>query len=132
MKDERDGILDTLSSLRTQFGIYHFDFAGDNIDRYLSAKMVSNPDFNKQYDYLISAEIKLKFIEERISDIEREYASRLLNLEQFPSLIQIIEKGQPSTYKARPKRSLYLLGALAATFIFSLLVVLVVDAVLKK
>ncbi len=100
---------------------------GQNVDRYLSEQMISQPDFHKRYDEVVSLEVNLKLLEERLSDGEREYLSRKLNLEQYPSLIQIVERGEPSSFKARPKRSLILLGAIIATFLFSIFVVLIVD-----
>ena len=126
MEAERFLITDSLASLRTKYGIYHIDNAGEAISQILARKM-TDPNFHKYYDDVKTMEIYLSTLELRYGDLQRELMTRKLNLEQFPSLIWVTEEPTVATFKKRPKRSIIVIMATLATFILACFLVIVLD-----
>lgn len=127
MEAERAQILDSLSSLRSKYGIYHVDNTGPDIARILAEKMRSEPKFHEYYDDVKTMETYLSTLELRYGDLQRELMTRQLNIEQFPSLIQITKEPTLPTFKKRPKRSVIVILAVLATFVLSCFLVVVLD-----
>ncbi|MCB9233551.1 MAG: hypothetical protein H6581_17980 [Bacteroidia bacterium] len=123
----REKLVDSLANMRTQYKLYHIDHVGEGVDQILSQAIRNSPEFNKNYDRMLSCELQLNWLEERSSDLEREYVGRKQNMEQYPLLIQITQRAKPSTFKARPKRSIIVAAAMAGTLAFAIFMVLLLD-----
>lgn len=132
MDRERTMILDSLSSLRTKYGIYHVDNTGPDIARILAERMRNEPNFHKYYDDVKSMETYLSTLELRFGDLQREYMTRKLNIEQFPSLVQITSQPTLPTFKRRPKRSVIVIFSVLATFLLASFLVIVLDRPKQK
>lgn len=127
MEDEREMILDSLASLRSKYNIYHLDQLGEEITRIMAKQMQNEPKFHQYYDAVRSMEIYLSTLELRYGDLHREYMTRKLNLEQFPSLIWITQEPAMPTFKGRPKRSIIVVLSVLATFVLSAFLVILLD-----
>lgn len=127
MEQERQTLLDSLSYLRTQYGIYHLDHTGDAVTKILAEKMRNEPKFHEYYDEVKTMETYLSTLELRFGDLQREYMTRKLNIEQWPNLIWISEKPYPNNFKDRPKRSIIVILAVMATFVMACFVVVILD-----
>lgn len=123
----RDLILDSLATLRDKYKIYRVDLASGDVANILGSQIRNNPDFNRNYDRMVSLEMQLKMLEEHMEDLRKEYIARKLKLDEQPSLIHITKHPSPSTFKARPKRSIYVILAMFATFFFGTFVIMVID-----
>ena len=124
---ERKMINDSLSTLRTKYNIYHIDDAGPAVSEILAQKMRTEPMFNANYDNAKSMELYIYSLELRYQDLRREQMSRELNLKQYPSLMWVTEYPSVSGYKDRPKRSILVILAIMATFVFSSFLALALD-----
>lgn len=124
---ERKVVNDSLSSLRVKYNIYHIDDAGPAVTEILAQKMRTEPKFNELYDHAKSMELYNYSLELRYQDLRREQMSRELNLKQYPSLLWITEEPTVSGYKDRPKRSILVILAIMATFVFSSFLALALD-----
>jgi hypothetical protein len=124
---ERRGINDSLSVLRTKYNIYHIDDAGPAVSEILAQKMRTEPMFNALYDKAKSMELYNYSLELRFQDLRREQMARELNLKQYPSLIFVTEYPSVAGYKDRPKRSILVILAIMATFVFSSFLALALD-----
>ncbi len=124
---ERKGINDSLSVLRVKYNIYHIDDAGPAVSEILAQKMRTEPKFNELYDNAKSMELYIYSLELRYQDLRREQMARELNLKQYPSLLWITEHPMVSGYKDRPKRSILVILAIMATFVFSSFLALALD-----
>lgn len=127
MEVERRMIMDSLSALRSKYGIYHLDNAGESVTNYLADRMRNEPKFHEYYDEVSSMENYLKTLELRYGDIQREYMTRKLNLEQYPSLIWVTKEPNLPTFKERPKRSIIVIMSVLATFVLSCFLAVVLD-----
>ena len=126
MEEERFTITDSLASLRTKYGIYKLDNTGEAIAAKL-AKRMDDPNFHKYYDDVKTMEIYLSTLELRYGDLQREYMTRKLNMEQYPSLIWVTKEPTVPTFKKRPKRSIIVIMATLATFVLACFLVVVLD-----
>lgn len=124
---ERKLINDSLSVLRTKYNIYHIDDAGAAVSEILAQKMRTEPMFNANYDNAKSMELYIYSLELRYQDLRREQMSRELNLKQYPSLMWVTEYPSIAGYKDRPKRSILVILAIMATFVFSSFLALALD-----
>jgi hypothetical protein len=124
---ERKMINDSLASLRMKYNIYHIDDAGPAISELLAQKMRTEPKFNEYYDLARSLEVYNSTLELRYHDLRREQLARELNIKQFPTLIWVTERPIISSYKDRPTRSILVILAVMATFVFTSFLVLVLD-----
>jgi hypothetical protein len=124
---ERRGINDSLSTLRQKYNIYHIDDAGPAVSEILAQKMRTEPKFNELYDVAKSMELYNYSLELRYQDLRREQMARELNLKQYPSLMFVTEEPTVSGYKDRPKRSILVILAVMATFVFSSFLALALD-----
>ncbi len=127
MELERKTILDSLSFFRTEYGIYRLDNLGDAITNLLARRMESEPNFAKYYDEVKTMETYLSTLELRYGDLQREYMTRKLNIEQYPSLIWITKEPNLPTFKERPKRSIIVILSVLATFVLSCFLVVILD-----
>lgn len=126
MQEERSMIMDSLASLRSKYGIYHFDNAGEEVSKILAQNM-KDPNFHEYYDEVKTMEIYLSTLELRYGDLQREFMTRKLNIEQFPSLIWVTSEPTVATFKKRPKRSIIVIMATLATFVLACFLVVVLD-----
>lgn len=124
---ERKMINDSLSSLRTKYNIYHIDDAGPAVTEILAQKMRTEPKFNELYDVVKSLEMYNYSLELRYQDLRREEMARELNIEQYPSLMFVTEMPTVAGFKDRPKRSILVILAVMATFVFSSFLALALD-----
>jgi capsule polysaccharide export protein KpsE/RkpR len=124
---ERKLINDSLSALRVKYNIYHIDDAGPAVSEILAQKMRTEPMFNMNYDNAKSMELYVYSLELRYQDLRREQMARELNLKQYPSLLWVTEYPSVSGYKDRPKRSILVILAVMATFVFSSFLALALD-----
>jgi capsule polysaccharide export protein KpsE/RkpR len=124
---ERKLINDSLSKLRQLYNIYHIDDAGPAVSEILAQKMRTEPKFNELYDHAKSMELYIYSLELRYQDLRREQMARELNIKQFPSLLWVTEYPIVSGYKDRPKRSILVILAVMATFVFSGFLALALD-----
>lgn len=127
LKAERSAILDSMARLRSEHKIYHYDHVGEEISTILARQMQSDPSFSVNYDRIVSMELQLNALEERYGDLMREFQARRLNIEQFPELMWTTATPAPSTFKARPKRSIIVALTVIATALFSCFIVVVLD-----
>jgi len=126
MDAERETIMDSLAFYRSEYGIYHFDYTGNAVSAVLAQSM-KNPKFHEYYDDVFTMETYLRTLELRYGDLQREYMTRKLNINQFPSLIWTTAEPTLPTYKQRPKRSIIVIMATLATFILASFLVVVLD-----
>lgn len=124
---ERRLILDSLSALRSNYGVYHLDNAGDAVSAILAQQMKNEPKFHEYYDAVKSMETYISTLELRYGDLKREVMARELNIEQYPSLTWVTEYPSPSPFKDRPKRSVIVILALLGTIVFASFLVIVLD-----
>lgn len=124
-------ILDSLAILRNM-KIYRGETADGPMAALVVNQIKSNPEFGTYYDLLSSYGLQLVNLEERLGDLEREILSRRTHLEQFPSLMQVTRYPEASTFKARPKRSIYVAIATLAAFLFAIFMVLILDRSKEK
>lgn len=124
---ERELINDSLSALRTKYNIYHIDDAGPAVTEILAQQMRNEPKFNEFYDRAKSMELYIYTLELRYGDLRREQMARELNLKQYPSLTWVTQRPSISEFKDRPKRSIIVILAIMATFVFSSFLALVLD-----
>ena len=66
-------------------------------------------------------------LELRYGDLKRDLLAREQNLEQYPSLLWITENPSVSKFKDRPKRSIIVILAVLASFVFACFLVLALD-----
>jgi hypothetical protein len=125
--EERAFINDSLMILRTKYGVYHIDHAGPAVAEILAQRMRTDPNFGKYYDIGKSMEVYINSLELRYHDLKREQLARELNLEQYPSLLWVTQEPTVSGYKDRPKRSILVILAVMATFVFSGFLALALD-----
>ena len=126
LETRRQVLLDSLTILRNM-KIYRGETAEGPMSSLVVQQIRSNPDFGKYYDLLSSYGLQLVNLEDRLGDLEREIQSRRIHLEQFPSLMQVTRYPTVSTFKARPKRSIYVAIATLAAFLFAVFMVLILD-----
>ncbi len=124
---ERQVVIDSLSTLRSKYNIYHIDDAGPAVSEILAKQMRGEPNFNRLYDRAKSMELYLYTLELRWGDLRREEMARELNMKQYPSLTWITQRPSVSPVKDRPKRSIIVILAVMATIVFSSFLVLVLD-----
>lgn len=127
LRHQRQVVLDSLSYMRDRFKLFHIDNAGDALSAILANQLRSDPGFAKLYDRMYSMELQLNVIEERIGEIESELGSRLQYVRQFPQLIKVTQQPRESTFKARPKRSIYMIFAGIAALVTGALLVVALD-----
>lgn len=127
MEKERVMILDSLAFFRSEYNIYHLDQLGEEITKIMARQMQNEPEFHKNYDKVRSLEVYLSTLELRYGDLQREYMTRKLNMEQFPSLIWMTQEASIPTFKGRPKRSIIVILSVMATFVLSCFLVILLD-----
>jgi hypothetical protein len=127
VEHERKIISDSLSGLRMKYNIYHIDDAGPEVSQILAQQMRNEPKFNQFYDVAKGMELQLYSLELRYADLQREQMARELNLKQYPSLVWITQAPVEAGFKDRPKRSIIVILAIMATFVFSSFLALALD-----
>lgn len=125
--DRRERLLDSLAFLRDTYKLYRVDLADGEVSSLMASQIRNNPEFNKNYDRMVSMELQVRLMEEHVEDLRKEYIARKLKFDEQPSLIHVTKYPSPSTFKARPKRSIYVILAMFATFFFGTFVIMVID-----
>ena len=124
---ERKMITDSMANLRAKHGIYILQQPGDAVSNILANKMKTDPEFHTNYDKVRSMETYIATLELRYGDLRRELMARELNMEQYPSLLWVTERPSESKFKDRPKRSIIVILAVLASFVFACFLILALD-----
>lgn len=109
---------DSVAYLRKNYRLYHLDNMSEVISAQVSPQFIQ-PKFSEKYDQLLSAEHRMRFLDDNIISMQNELSFREENLKTYPFLVDIIGKGFPSYVKARPKRLPYLLVSSLFAFVLA-------------
>ena len=123
----KQSIIDSLSYLRSEYGLFNARNVDDEMSRVLAGRLRADKGFAENYDRMVAMELQLASLDERIDDFERDITDRELNFKTFPTYMHVTKYAKPSSFKARPKGSIYVAMAMAATFVIACFVVIVID-----
>lgn len=124
---EIDSTRDSVEYYRSKYQIYRVENLSDAVATYLYSGSRIKPEFHKHYDRAMALETQLFNLNLTLADMQKELYFRRKNLETYPSLLHVVNYAKPARVKARPKRTLILLGATGATFLFSCILVFLLD-----
>jgi len=126
VETELTQVRDSLAKLRAVYGVYIVNQLSDVASQSLAGKF-NTPEFNTRYDKLMSLELRARYLGEYQIALSTEKFYREEMLRTFPMLIKVVNVAKPSPQKARPKRSLMALLAVAMALAFGSVTVVLIE-----
>lgn len=124
---EIDSLRDSVQYYRSKYQIYRVENLSDAVATYLYSSSRIKPEFHQHYDRVMALETQLFNLNLTLADMQKELYFRKKNLENYPSLLHVVNYAKPSKSKARPLRTLILLSTTGATFLMMILLVILLD-----